>query len=66
MEGCSRHRNQHVQILGVETEMGVFTKLQASTMSGRNQEQESGLKCPADEVGLCSESGVAGVGRGGR
>lgn len=43
-----------------------FSQNYSSTMSGRNQEQESGLKCPADEEGLCSESGVAGVGRGGR
>lgn len=39
--------------------MGVFVKLQVFTMSGRNQVQKSGLKSPADKVGLCSEGGVA-------
>lgn len=48
-----------MQILGGETEMGVFVKLQVFTMSGRNQVQKSGLKSPADKVGLCSEGGVA-------
>lgn len=42
LEGCSRHRNQPVQILRGETEMGVFKKLQVSVMSDGNQEQGGG------------------------
>lgn len=39
MDSFSRYRNQHVQILGGETEMEVFKKQQFSPMCDRNQEQ---------------------------
>lgn len=41
-----------MQILGGETERGVFVKLQVFAMSGRNQVQKSDLKSPADKVCL--------------
>lgn len=59
------HRNQQVQILGDEIELGVFKKLQVSTMFGRNQEQvgrSQAWKGQLVELGSSSEGGGAVVG----